>query len=227
MLTGRKLALSLAFTVLVALAFGVSCRGFFQRNSLSSIAIQPPSLDLGVDATQQFSAWGTYQDGSRTQITSGVVWTSSDTVDAPITSAGMVTGVSVTSSSATITGAAQGLSGTATVTVIGDVTSMSVSPTNRSMTEGTDYPFTFTGSPGPPTYITTSNGGTLTITASNSASTSLFTCTVGTDNSGNPAESCTAQSGAVAGNPWSIIMSYPTSSGGSVTATATATASGN
>src|SRR5208337_4742037 len=200
MLTGRKLALTLAFTVLVVVAFGVSCRGFFQPNSLETIAIQPPSLDLAVDATQQFSAWGTYQDGSRKQLTSGLVWTSTDTVDAPITAAGLVTGVSVTPASVTITGAAQGLSGTATLNVIGDVNTMTVSPGSQSMSEGTAYPFTFTGSPGPPTYITTSNGGTLTITfTGTTASASDLTCTVGTDTSGNPAESCTAQSGAVAG----------------------------
>ena len=228
MLTGRKLALTLAFTVLVVVAFGVSCRGFFQPNSLETIAIQPPSLDLAVDATQQFSAWGTYQDGSRKQLTSGLVWTSTDTVDAPITAAGLVTGVSVTPASVTITGAAQGLSGTATLNVIGDVNTMTVSPGSQSMSEGTAYPFTFTGSPGPPTYITTSNGGTLTITfTGTTASASDLTCTVGTDTSGNPAESCTAQSGAVAGNPWSITMSYPTPAGGTVSVSATANASGN
>jgi hypothetical protein len=230
MLTGRKLALTLAFTVLVVVAFGVSCRGFFQPNSLETIAIQPPSLDLAVDAKQQFSAWGTYQDGSRKQLTSGLVWTSTDTVDAPITAAGLVTGVSVTPASVTITGAAQGLSGTATLNVIGDVTSMTVSPGNQSMSEGNPYPFTFTGSPGPPTYITTSNGGTLTVTpcpTCSSVSDTLITCTVGTDGSGNPAESCEAQSGAVAGNPWSITMSYPTPAGGTVSVSATANASGN
>src|ERR1039458_1936890 len=36
MFTGRKLALTLAFTVLVAVAFGVSCGKFFQPNALES-----------------------------------------------------------------------------------------------------------------------------------------------------------------------------------------------
>jgi hypothetical protein len=226
MLTGRKLALTLAFTVLVAVAFGVSCKGFFQGNTLQTVAIQPSSLNIQVTATQQFSAWGTYLDGTRSQITSGVVWTSSSP-DVTITAGGLATAQIVTTSAATITGSAQGLNGTATVNVIGDVTAMTVNPTSQSMTEGSPYPFTFTGSPGPPTYITTSNGGTLTITASNTTSTTLLTCTVGTDSKGNAAESCTAQSGAVAGNPWSITMSYPTPSGGTATATAMANASGN
>src|ERR1039458_7569590 len=160
MFTGRKLALTLAFTVLVAVAFGVSCGKFFQPNALESIVIQPPSVNLDVTAAQVFSAWGTYQDGSRSQITSGVVWTSSDP-SVTIDSGGKATGVFVTTSSATITGSAQGLSGTATVTVIGDVTSMSVSPTSSNISAGTNVTFTFAASPGPPDYVTTGNGGTL------------------------------------------------------------------
>src|SRR6266436_7587776 len=39
MLTGRKLALTLAFTVLVALAFGAGCRGFFPKSVLQSLEI--------------------------------------------------------------------------------------------------------------------------------------------------------------------------------------------
>ena len=74
MLTGRKLALTLAFTVLVALAFGVSCTGFFPKNSLTAISIQPPSpqIEVGSANSQTLQAWGTYQDNSRSQITSGV-----------------------------------------------------------------------------------------------------------------------------------------------------------
>ena len=60
MLTGRRLALTLAFTVLVALATGISCRGFFQPNTLETVTLQPPSLDIGIGSTQQFTAFGTF-----------------------------------------------------------------------------------------------------------------------------------------------------------------------
>ncbi len=226
MLTGRKLALTLAFTVLVAVAFGVSCKGFFTGNTLQSVAIQPSTLDFQVNATQQFSAWGTYLDGTRSQITSGVVWTS-DSPDVTITAGGLATAQIVTSSAATITGSAQGLNGTATVNVIGNVTSMAVDPTTGTVTvNATGTPFTFTGSPGPPTYITADNGGTLTITATGNGGTSDFTCTVGTDAKGNPAEVCSAITNASTGSPYTIQMSYPTPSGGTATATATANISG-
>ncbi len=226
MLTGRKLALTLAFTVLVAVAFGISCNGFFTENTLQSVAIQPSTLNFQVNDTQQFSAWGTYQDGTRSQITSGVVWTS-DSPDVTITAEGLATAQIVTASAATITGSAQGLNGTATVNVIGNVTSMSASPTTATVTvNAPGVPFTFTGSPGPPDYITVGNGGTLTITATGGGSTSDLTCTVGTDAKGNPAEVCSALTGASAGSPYTIQMSYPTPSGGTATASATANISG-
>ena len=212
MLTGRKLALTLAFTVLIALAAGVNCGKFFQPNILESIAIQPSTLNLGIGATQQFTAFGTYEDGSRAQLTSGLVWTTSDTVDVPITAAGVVTGVNVTSTAATITGDAQGLSGTATVSVIGDVTNITGTQSASTITAGDPVTFTFKASPGPPYYITAGNGGTLTVVTADS----YFVCTVGTDANNNPAESCSLTQGGTA-TSYQLNMSYPSSSGGTVT----------
>jgi len=227
MFSGKKLAVISAFTVLLVAAFGVGCKGFFTGNTLNSIAVQPSTINMQVNDQQQFTAFGTYSDGSRSQITGGLVWSSS-LPNVSITSGGLATALTVTTSAVTITGSAQGYSGTGTVNVIGNVTSMSVNPTTATIAEGaTATPFTFTGSPGPPTYITSDNGGTLTITfTGTTASASDLTCTVGTDKSGNPAELCSAIAGAVAGNPWTIQMSYPTPSGGTVTASATVNTTG-
>ncbi|MFZ1918929.1 MAG: hypothetical protein WAU58_15245, partial [Terriglobales bacterium] len=214
------------FTVLLVAAFGAGCKGFFTGDTIQSISIQPSTINLQVTDQQQFTAWGTDQNNNRSQITSGLVWSSSDP-SVSITSGGLATALTVTNAAVTIYGDAQGLQGTATVNVIGNVTSMTVSPTSQAMTEGTAYPFTFTGSPGPPTYITSSNGGTLTVTATGTGGTSDFSCVVGTDAKGNPAEVCTATSGAAAGSPYSIQMTYPTPSGGTATATSTATVSGS
>ncbi len=137
MLTGRKLALTLAFTVLVALATGISCKGFFQPNTLSSIAIQPPSpqIEVGSTTTETLQAWGTYSDNSRAQITSGVSWTSSDNTIVEIIGAcanaqpcGSATAEGVnTGGTATITASAQGISATASATAyLGTVTSFEV-----------------------------------------------------------------------------------------------------
>jgi hypothetical protein len=213
MWSGRKLALTLAFTVLIALAAGVSCRGFFQPNTLETVTLQPPSLDIGVGSTQQFTAYGTYEDGSRAQITSGIVWTSSDSVDVPITAQGLLTGVNVTTDAVTITGSAQGLSGTATVSVVGDVTTITGTESASSITAGGDpVYFTFAATPGPPAFITADNGGTLTINLADS----FFVCSAGTNPSGDPAEVCSLTSGGTA-TQYQLYMSYPSSSGATIT----------
>ena len=128
MLTGRKLALTLAFTALIALAFGVSCTGFFPPNSLTAVTIQPPSPQVEVGTPQTLQAWGTYANNTgTTQITSGVVWTSSDNTVLTINpSTGVATGVGQ-GGSATVTASAQGLSGTASATVyLGSITNFTL-----------------------------------------------------------------------------------------------------
>jgi hypothetical protein len=218
MLTGRKLALTLAFTVLVVVAFGVSCKGFFPKPVLQSIAIQPPSPQIQVTKTLSLQAWGTYDDGTRNQITSGVSWSSnSANVTFADTNSGAAFGA--IAGTATITASAQALSGTATATVIGDVTKITVSPTSGGVTKGGTTPatFTFAASPGPPLFITTDNGGTLVITPVDT----FVTCTVDVDLSGNPDESCTAATGAAP--LYNIVMTYPNPTGGTVTSTPVAT----
>jgi uncharacterized protein YjdB len=62
--------------------------------TLSSIAITPQSPgSLAVGAALQFTATGTYSDGSTADLTSQVTWTSSDTSVATISEAGLATGI--------------------------------------------------------------------------------------------------------------------------------------
>ncbi|MGD0792635.1 MAG: Ig-like domain-containing protein [Terriglobales bacterium] len=212
MFKGRKLALTLAFTVLVALAFGVSCRGFFVKPTLTSIAINPTAPQVDVGSTETLTVYGTYDDGSRSVVTSGVAWSSDTTSVATIgTSTGVLTGVSPGSTG--ITASAQALSASATASVIlAGVSSITVSPTSYSIHEGGSEPFLFTATAGSTTIdITTNNGGTLTITPT----TSDITCSV----SGSY-EECSADSASTAPGTYSITMTYP---GSSASATATLT----
>ena len=63
---------------------------------LSSIAISPsPPDNLTVGITQQFTAKGTYSDGSTAYLTSNLTWTSSDTNIATISSKGVATGMAI------------------------------------------------------------------------------------------------------------------------------------
>jgi trimeric autotransporter adhesin len=61
--------------------------------TLSSIAVTPETPYVQVGSTKQMTATGTYSDGSPKTITSTVDWSSSDTSEATVSSAGLVTGV--------------------------------------------------------------------------------------------------------------------------------------
>jgi len=131
MLTGRKLALTLAFTVLVALAFGVSCRGFFVKPTLSSLAVGPatPTIETGsTNNTVQMTAFGTFNDGSTGN--PSVAWSSATPSVATVSKSGLVT--SVTTGTSAITATANinpTITGSQTVTVtVGCIQSIALSP---------------------------------------------------------------------------------------------------
>jgi hypothetical protein len=219
MFSGRKLPLTLAFIVLVGLAFGASCKGFFTDATLQSVSIQPTAPQVQVDQQITLQAWGTDSNNHRSQIKSGVGWSSDTPTVGTVTGTGDATLQGVSPGTTIITVSAQGLSATATATVIGDVTSITVSPISGTVKIGaTGTPFTFAATPGPPLFITADNGGTLIITPSDS----FFTCIVGVDASNNPAEVCSATQGAA--SQYTLVMTYPDPSGGTVTSpTATVT----
>ena len=62
--------------------------------SLSAISVAPSSpANIGVGSTQHFTATGSYSDGSTSDFTSQVVWTSSDSTVVTIASGGIATAV--------------------------------------------------------------------------------------------------------------------------------------
>src|SRR5438552_10142876 len=116
MFIGRKLPLTLAFVVLIAFAFGVSCKGFFVDPTLTSIAISPTTPQVEKGKTITLQAFGTYDDGTRKQVKSGVSWSSDAHGVATIDSnTGVLTGIAA--GTATITADAQALESTASATV--------------------------------------------------------------------------------------------------------------
>ncbi|HEY6337556.1 MAG TPA: hypothetical protein VIW68_03595 [Candidatus Sulfotelmatobacter sp.] len=224
MLIRRKLALTLAFTILVALAFAVSCKGFFPPNTLTAVSIQPPSpqIEAGTATAQTLQAWGTYQDGSRAQITSGVQWTSSD---ASVLQIGLTTGVATgqgTGGSATVTASAQGLSGTASATVyLGSVTDFQLcTGTFGSTACGNPLVWNATGASTTQlnqTFVAegVSGGQTLDFTTAStwtvSSSATGIQCT-----SGASPETCTVLQGTTPG-PYSVTVTYGTSNSATLT----------
>jgi len=218
MLSGRKLALTLVFTGLVALATGVSCRGFFVSPTLQSIAVSPSTAQVGVGQQATLQVFGTYDDGTRSVVTSGVSWSASPTGIVTIVGTGSATITGQTTGSTTITADAQALTATSAATVIGDVTGIKGSPSSGNVTVGETpgQAFSFAGTPGPPTFITTGNGGTLTITSATGVSDDgSITCTVSVDANNNPNEVCSASE--VLNPPYTLVMTYPNPSGGTTT----------
>ena len=135
MLTGRKLALTLAFAVLVAVAFGASCRGFFPKSKLTAVGITPANqtiTDISPNNIQQFSAVGIFDNGNSGS--TPVTWSSSasSTVAKIDSNSGLATAVGVGSATITATSTIlPTISGTTTLTVVpGNVTSIAVSPSH-------------------------------------------------------------------------------------------------
>lgn len=167
MLTGRKLALTLAFTVLVAVGTGVSCKGFFVKPTVTAITIGPTGQTVGPSGTLQFVASGTMSDGSPNQIvTSQCLWSSSNSAAGTIgPNNGLFTAVSVSNltnppQQSTITAAFQALTpATATVSVCPAVTSLSVGASPTTFPAGRTPTITFTA-----TAVFATGGGNQNVT---------------------------------------------------------------
>lgn len=139
MLNGRKLALTLAFTVLMIVAFGAGCRGFFQNPTIASFVISPTNPTVPLGGTQQMSAFGTDSTGQPTgDITSKITWSSSPSSVISITTGGLMMGKTLSSSPVTITGSYQALPAqttTASVCVEGAST-LTIAPANFTDSTG-------------------------------------------------------------------------------------------
>jgi Bacterial Ig-like domain (group 2). len=154
--TSHKVRLIGALAALAALALAVSCRGFFVKPTLSSIAVGPgsPSIQTGsINNTVQMFAVGTFNDGSTGN--PPVSWSISDNTKATISANGLVTSVATGSATVTATSKANpSITGTQTVTVtVGCIQSIAISPTSASITaSGSNNTFQFTAT------ATTCNG---------------------------------------------------------------------
>jgi hypothetical protein len=220
----HKLRLAGAFASLAALALAVSCTGFFQNPTVSSITIDPPNPTVAFgpnSATQQMTAAATYSDGSTGSLTAGtsctgntVCWSSSDPTVASISTGGLLTGLSAGTS--TITAASGAITATTTATAAEVVTSMIITPATAGITaNGVDAAnFTITG--------TTQSGSQnisalVTLTPENPIGTpvndGVVSCIPSTDSSG-PIQQCTAAEGILTtATTYFMVVSYSGYSG--------------
>jgi len=139
--------------------------------TLVSIAVTPATPSIAIGVSQQFTATGTFSDGSTRNITTSVTWSSSAATAAAITSGGKA--LALAAGTTTITATYGGISGTSILTVTSvTLVSIAVTPVTPSIAIGAIKQFTATG--------TFSDKSTQDITASvtwNSSSPAIATIT--------------------------------------------------
>jgi hypothetical protein len=217
MLSGRKLALTLAFTAFVAVALGTSCQGFFVRATLTSITINPTAPSVQVGQTTSLSAFGVNSDQQGMTLTNGVSWSSSDITIATVTGTGGAVLTGVAPGTVTITASSQSVTNSASATVFITVSSMTITPTSQSLTQ--------LGATTPVPFIVKVNGTTdisssATLTAFlNGTQSSDVTCAfaITGPTGGGPGQYCSGDGSETIGT-YNIVATY---TGTNITATAT------
>lgn len=144
---------------------------------INSISVNPLTATIAKGLTEQYTAIGTYLDGSTSPLTSGVTWTSSNTSVANITSTGLAT-ASAASGSTNITATYQGVTSatpaalTATAAII---VSISISPLTTTIARGLTEQYTAIG---------TYSDGSTSVLSSNVAWASSNATVASVDNTG-------------------------------------------
>ena len=129
---------------------------------LTTITVTPANPGITVGASQQFTASGTYTDGSMQDLTATATWTAAPAADATIGNApgtpGLAQGLAV--GQPTITAASGAITGSTVLTINAappQLVSISVIPSTATIFAGSSYQFTASG--------LYSNGSTQNLTA--------------------------------------------------------------
>jgi phospholipase C len=131
---------------------------------LVSITVTPATVSLVAGYTEQFTATGTYSNGTKQNVSSAASWSSAPMSVAAVASGGR--GAALSQGTATITAALNGISGLATMTVSpATLSSIAVTPTATLLTAGSSLQFTATG--------TYTNGSTQNLTGASTWTSSL------------------------------------------------------
>lgn len=84
---------------------------------LATLAVQPATATIAAGSTQQFTAMGTFDDGTQLDLTRAVTWSSDDPLLVAIDTAGLAMAVGVAGDTAVLTAVLGAVSGTAAVTI--------------------------------------------------------------------------------------------------------------
>jgi uncharacterized protein YjdB len=113
--------------------------------TLVSIALTPSSASFAKGTAKQFTVIGTYSDGSTRDLTSSAMYASTDPTVVSVSNAGFATGVGIGSAQVTVSDGGQTAS-TQNVTVTPAIlASISITPQNIGLADGTTQQFHATG----------------------------------------------------------------------------------
>jgi hypothetical protein len=164
--------------------------------NLASIAVTPLNPSIAAGTTLQFTATGTYSDGSTQDLTNSVSWSSSVPGVASISNAGLASGSSQGSTS--ITASSGSIAGSTSLTVGAPaLVSIAVTPANPSFALGTTQALKATG--------TYTDGGTQDLT--NSVTWKAASPAVATVNAQGVASSVAVGNTSVTGTSGAIVGS--------------------
>jgi len=140
--TKSKLHLICAFGALAALALAVSCRGFFVNPTVTALTITPSTPTVPLGGTTQLTAYATFNDGSTGNVTNKASWSSNSGI-VTVSSGGLLTGQSLSNSTATITALDQTITQTATASVcVEGGSDFAILPKDASVTHGAQVQYT-------------------------------------------------------------------------------------
>ena len=163
--------------------------------TLKSIAVTPSTASIAMGETQAFTANAIFSDGSSTDITKSVTWSSSAGTVAAVDATGLATGLAT--GSASITATSSTISGSASLTVTAaTLTSIDISPDGDFIPVGGQDQLTLTGTytDGTTQTLTTATWSSSDSTLASVDSTGLVTGVA--DSAGN-AVTITAQAGGL------------------------------
>ena len=110
---------------------------------LKSISLSAATGKLNIGDTRQFTATGTYSDGSSKDVTSTVTWTSSNQGVAQVSAAGLVTAMG--GGSTTILATQSSVSGASSISVNASLTGVAVTPGTSTLGTAKTVQLTATG----------------------------------------------------------------------------------
>ncbi|WNG18749.1 hypothetical protein F0U63_31735 [Cystobacter fuscus] len=166
---------------------------------LLSLRVSPTPASVPVGLTQQFTAQGSYSDGTTADVTNRATWTTSNSAIATVSSTGLGTGVAA-GGPVTLTATLGGVSGTAQFTITPPppvLTSIKLTPATASVVAGSTQQFTAQGSYSDGTTADVTNRATWT--TSNSAIATVSSTGLGTGVAGGGPVTLTATLGDVSG----------------------------